>query len=693
MGSRTGGESVAGDAAGSSEYDRRRLGALILDFTRKQLDALRAVAQVLFPSLEPDTDSTREIEAFWRRGADDVRIVERLTAIVGKLTVAEQKDFTRLLSLLASPLLGLTWKGPLKPFARLAQEAQLKLLHSWAQSRFLVLRKAFQTLKRSVGFLAYTDLDGVANPNWEAIAYPGPIADEPAEIPRLQVVRPAEGDRLGCDVVVVGSGAGGGLAAGLLAEAGHDVVLIEKGPYLAEGDFTACEGQMIDRLYERHGALTTTDGAFTVFAGSCLGGGTTVNWAASFRTPDTILAEWADEAMLPHLQTREFQRGLEDVCSSLHVTLGESPDNAQNRALRQGSERCGQMAQVVPRNVNGCTVDDCRACGYCGFGCRRGTKQGTLRTWIRRAAAHGARIIPDAEVEKVRIEAGEAVGVAGRVTVNGRMNEFTVDARRVVVAAGSIHTPALLARSGISHPELGRHLFLHPTVGVSGVYADPVEAWTGAMMSSINDAWAYLDGNHGFRLETAPAHPGLVGLATPWTSGRQHKEVMLKVRRSAQFIVLSRDRHGGRVLWDRAGRPKLQYALHPYDREHLIAGVAAAARVHLAAGARRIYLPHATFPQFRADRGEAALDDLLERYAKLRWEPHDVSLFTAHQMGSCRMAGRRQRGPVGPDGTVWTVRNLYVADGSVLPSSSGVNPMITIMGMAWHSIQELLATL
>jgi choline dehydrogenase-like flavoprotein len=688
-----------GRVVGPPRYDSRdsvracrdRPGAIALEFTPNQLDALRAVANILFPSLEPEADSTAEVEAFWRRGAEELRLVDRLTALVDKLPPADQKDFARLLRLLASPLLGLTWKGPLKPFAKLTAEAQHKLLHSWTQSRFLLLRRGFKTLKRSIGFLAYTDLDGAPNPNWEALGYPGPIDEEPPKIQRLQVVQPDDGDRLACDVVVVGSGAGGGLAAGLLAEAGHDVILIEKGPYLAEVDFTGLEGEMIDRLYERHGALTTADGAFTVFAGSCLGGGTTVNWAASFRTPDTILAEWADEAILPHLQTREFQRGLEAIGSSLHVTLDESPDNTQNRALRQGSERCGQMAQVVPRNVDGCSVDGCRGCGYCGFGCRKGTKQSTMRTWIRRAAACGARIVPDAEVENVRIEAGEAVGVEARARVGDRAREFTVDARQVVVAAGSIHTPALLARSGIRHPELGRHLFFHPTVGVSGVYPEPVEAWHGAMMSSLNDAWAYLDGNHGFRVETAPAHPGLVALATPWTSGRQHKEVMLKVRNSAQFIVLTRDRHSGRVVWDRAGRPRLQYTLHPYDRKHLIEGVAAAARIHLAAGASRIYLPHASFPQFRAERGEAALDDLLQRYSSLRWEPHDASLFTAHQMGSCRMAGRRQRGVVGPDGAVWGVRNLYIADGSVLPSASGVNPMITIMGMAWHTIQELLA--
>lgn len=664
-----------------------------MELSAKQLAALAAAAEAFFPSLDPEAGADGAQAAFWRRDAAELRLADRGAGVLGMLGEADRRDLVRLLDLLASPVLGATWAGPPRPLASLTSDQRLTLLTHWRESRFLTLRKGFQGLKKLLCFLAYADLEGSANPNWEALGYPGPLDEPPTTRPRLEVLRPAAGERLSCDVVVVGSGAGGGLAAGLLAEAGHEVILVDKGLYLEGEELNQLEGWMLGCLYERGGTLTSVDGGIHVLAGSGLGGGTTVNWTASFRTPDAILEEWAVEHGLPHLTDREYAAGLDAVCASLGVTSEESPDNPQNTALRRGAEALGHAVGTIARNVSGCAEDGCRGCGYCGLGCRKGHKQGTLETWIRRAAAAGARVLPEAWVERVRVSAGEVTGVDIRATVDGSPVELSVGARRVVVAAGAVHTPALLARSGVSHPQLGHNLHLHPTVAVTGAYAESIEPWFGAMMSAVDDSGAHLDGNWGFRLETPPAHPGLMAMAMPWTSGRQHKEAMLGARHGAHFIVLTRDRHGGRVRWDHAGRPRIDYRLSPYDREHVLAGVAAAARVHLAAGARRIVLPHSSFPQFHARHGQDGLEDRLARYRELRFEPHDLPLFSAHQMGSCRMSGEERRGVVAPDGAVRGVRGFYVADASALPSASGVNPMISIMGLAWHTTHELLAAL
>ncbi|MGH9381928.1 MAG: GMC family oxidoreductase N-terminal domain-containing protein [Thermoanaerobaculia bacterium] len=665
-----------------------------MELSSKQLAALTAAAETFFPSLEADAGADGMQAEFWRRGASELQLAERAAGVLEILAEADRRELVRLLDLLASPLLGATWTGPPKPLAALAPEQRLALLNRWRESRFLTLRKGFQGLKKMLCFLAYADLVGAPNPNWSALGYPGPLDEEPAGRPRLDVLQPSADMRLACDVVVVGSGAGGGLAAGLLAEAGYDVLLVDKGPYLQGEELNQLEGWMLGCLYEQAGTLTSSDGGVHLFAGSCLGGGTTVNWTASLRTPDSILGEWAEELALPHLTGAAYREGLDEICASLGVSTEESLDNPQNTRLRRGAEALGHAVGTIPRNVSGCAQDGCRGCGYCGFGCRKGHKRGTLETWIRRTAAAGGRVVPGAWVERVRVSEGEVKGVEIRaLSEDGEPVELFVAARCVVLAAGAIHSPALLARSGVEHPELGRNLYLHPTVAVTGAYEEPIEPWFGTMMSAVDESGARLDGNWGFRLETPPAHPGLMAMAMPWTSGRQHKEAMLGARHAATFIVLTRDRHGGRVRWDRDGRPRVDYHLSGYDREHVLAGVEAAARVHLAAGAKRIVLPHSSFPQFRARHGESGLADFLARYRGLRFEPHDLPLFSAHQMGSCRMSGRERDGALAPDGGVRGVRGLYVADASALPSASGVNPMISIMGIAWHTVHELLTTL
>jgi choline dehydrogenase-like flavoprotein len=317
-----------------------------------------------------------------------------------------------------------------------------------------------------------------------------------------------------------------------------------------------------------------------------------------------------------------------------------------------------------------------------------------LRTWIRRAAAAGARILVDTEVSRVLVREGAVWGVEGvHAPAEGPAVPVRIRARRVVVAAGSIHTPALLLRSGLSHPHLGRHLYLHPTVPVAGFYEDDMVPWWGVMMSTVNDELAHQDGGYGCKIETPPVHTGLLGLATPWTSARQHKESMLDGRRSGNFIVLTRDRFGGRVTVDRQGRPEVRYRLHRYDRKHLLRGIEECVRIHLAAGARSTYVPHSTFPRIEAGASDAQVQAFLEGLRRLPWKSGTFQLFTAHQMGTCRMGGSPKKAPVSPEGEVYGVKNLFVADASAFPAASGVNPMTSIQTLAYHTIQGLITRL
>ncbi|MGH2544191.1 MAG: FAD-dependent oxidoreductase, partial [Ardenticatenaceae bacterium] len=573
--------------------------------TDRQVRVLRAVCDTIVPSLEREQDAF----GFWARAGSDLELVRAIGEVLGRQSPEQQASFKQLLDLLGSPLAGVTAGGGLKSFAQMTAEERSALLLRWSYSRIGLLRQGFQALKRLVTFLFYALTDEAGhNPNWAAIGYAGPLSPPPQIERAIRPLRVTEDTTLTCDTVVVGSGAGGGVVAGELAEGGQEVIVVEKGPYVAEDGFTQREAEMLATLYEAGGSLTTTDGGVVVLAGSCLGGGTTVNWAAAFRTPDYVLEEWAREHLLPHLLTEEYSRSFDAVEAAAHVDSHESPCNPQNQALWDGAVARGVHVKAIPRNVNGC---DYHACGYCCFGCQYGAKQGTLKTYLQRAFDAGARILPDTTVERVLVQRGEATGVqAVHRGEEGKAHSIHIRAKRVVVAAGALHTPALLRRSGLAHPHIGRHLYLHPTVAVAGLYEREMNPWFGVMMAAVSDEWARLDGAYGVKIETPPAHPGLLALALPWQSGGQHKEMMLRSARIGAFIVLTRDREGGRVSVDKRGQPLLHYQLSAYDRRHMWRGIAEASRLHAAAGAKMLLLPHNQICTHDLAGGDAALEVL-----------------------------------------------------------------------------------
>lgn len=334
--------------------------------------------------------------------------------------------------------------------------------------------------------------------------------------------------------------------------------------------------------------------------------------------------------------------------------------------------------------MRGCAQDD--GCGYCGFGCRSGAKQSTLVTYLQDAAAGGARVVVNCDVRRVVIGGGTASGVEGRVGPHA----LSVRAAIVVIAAGSVHSPALLLRSGIRLPALGRHLALHPATAVLADMDEEVRPWTGTVQAHYSDQFADLDHGYGFKLETAPVHPSLQALAAPWESAAQHRDRMQRLPHTALAGILLRDRFGGRVRVDRDGSPVVDYRLSRYDRRHLRQAIAAAAAVLEAAGAREIWLPLARAISYRPGPARAR-EDWLARVDAAGWGPNELLLVTFHQMASCRMGARPETSVVDAEHRVWGIRGLYVADASVFPTASGVNPMLSVMGIA-HRAAGVIAT-
>ncbi|HXF95238.1 MAG TPA: GMC family oxidoreductase N-terminal domain-containing protein [Gemmatimonadales bacterium] len=640
--------------------------------TERARRALGAVCETLVPGSRAD-------------------LADRVAARVERLPrPADRADFARLLALLESPLVNLLLAGTPRPFSALALPARERYLRSWATSRLATRRRAFQALKRLVTVTHYVALDERGtNPAWSDIGYPGPLGPPPAAPKPIRPLSLTGDTTLDCDVVVVGSGAGGGVVAGELSARGRDVVVLEKGGYFAEADFTQREDEMLERLYDGSGLLTTRDLGLLVLQGSCVGGGTVVNYTTSFHPPETVRAEWAAEHGLPYFTSSEFQRSLDAVAARLGVNREETAPSPRDRVLVRGLERLGWHRGILPRNVRGCSQGE--DCGYCGYGCRRGAKQSTLVTYLADAAARGARIVARAAARRVLVERGRAVGVEALVRDpdTGVRAALTVRARAVVVACGSIHSPALLLRSGLGHPALGRHLALHPATAVFALMDEEVRPWSGTLQSRYSDQFADLDRGYGFRFETAPLHPALAALAAPWESGAGHRRVMARLPRTALVGILLRDRDGGRVTADPDGQPKVAYRLSRRDAVHLRRGLAAAAEVLEAAGAREIWTPTARWLAYRP--GESGgREGWLRQLDATGYGPNQLLLASFHQMSSCRMGGQRAHSVVNPEHQVWDVPGLYVADASVFPSASGVNPMLTIMGIA-HRAAGLIA--
>ena len=662
--------------------------------TPEEFSILETVCDTFFPSLEPPDGSSEELAAYYRRSARNLNVAHLIAETLAFENEDEQKKFHTLLSLLDSPLGGLVLIGSPRKFKSLPQDKREKYLTAMANSPMAQLRQGYQAIKRLAGFVYYAapDATGV-NPNWDVLDYTPPSAP-PADAPQpIQPLKITEDTTLEADVVVIGSGAGGGLVAGELAMAGKSVVVLEKGGYNNEANFTLQEAQATPELYLKRGTLTTKDLGVVVLAGSTLGGGTTINWMTSFRTPAEILEEWARDSGIDDLMGASLRASFEAVEQRISVASVAS-NNKQNQLLYDACESFGYHAGVLRNNSIGCE----QRCGSCGFGCRYGCKQSTMKTYLQDAYARGARIVVRCSAEKVLIENGKAVGVKATATntETGKTFSVTVHAKAVIVAAGSIHSPVILLRSGLENPHIGRHLKLHPTTTVAGIYPEKVYSWRGVMQSAYSNEFGYLDGNYGYKLEVPPAHPGLIGMATPWFSPREYRDQVLQTANIATFIILTRDKGEGSVTLDRFGEPVVDYVVSVYDRRHLKHGLRTAARLHFAAGANAVVtLQNKRTRLDRPAGGKISeqqyreFDRMIERHGM---NPNRIMMFTAHQMGTCRMGADPKNAVVDGNHEVYGVKGLFVCDGSVFPGSSGVNPMLSIMGLAHRASQYIKTT-
>ena len=474
---------------------------------------------------------------------------------------------------------------------------------------------------------------------------------------------------------MVGTGAGGGPAAALLAEAGLDVVLVEAGPHLTARDFDGVEGEMFFRLGR---FAATGDGSLNLYGGRCVGGSTVVNDALCWRTPPEVLAGWREQHGLHPLTDAVLGPFLDRAWSDVAATpVGRAHMNRNAHALERGAHRLGWAAEPMARNVRGCVN-----LGLCNFGCPSNAKQSTLLTYVPRAVAAGARLLDRTRADRVLEQGGRALGVsATRLDPETRAPADTLEVRAplVCLAAGVLETGALLLRSGLGgrHGTAGQRLQFHSSVHVTARFREPIHGYFGPTMAYAISEFADVmgHGGPGFMIENTAVHPLVTAQNLPGF-GEDHERAMTALPHLAKAVVVLRDRTRGRVSVNDAGQPAFDYALLPEDLVRMGEGMRATARAFLAAGAEEVWLPLDGAAPLQSER---ELDALGERSLRQR----DLfSLYAVHLFGGAAMGGSPAQGFCNVEGEAWNVDGLYVVDAAGLPGNTGANPQITIMANA-----------
>jgi choline dehydrogenase-like flavoprotein len=498
-----------------------------------------------------------------------------------------------------------------------------------------------------------------------------------------------------CDVVIVGTGAGGGMTAEALAQAGLRVVLIEEGPLKTSNDFKLREGEAYPQLYQESAARKTKDKAINVLQGRCVGGSTTVNWSTCFRTPPDTLNYWQKEFGLSSMNEAALAPWFAKAEARLNITPWQTPPNENNDLLARGAKKLDIPSSLISRNVKGCWN-----LGYCGVGCPTNAKQSMLTTTIPAALALGAKLFTRMRAQRLvlkgdRVESLQCDTLAADgLFANG--HALTIKAKHFIVAGGAINSPALLMRSGVPNESglLGKRTFLHPVPVVAARMPNKVEAYNGAPQTVYSDHFLNtqaINGEIGFKLEAPPIHP-LIFASTLNGFGNDHARWMGDLPYVHVLLALLRDGFhpesvGGSVQLRSDGTPELDYPITDYVWRGMKRALLAMAEIQFAAGASEVVAVHElATPTKSWGEAKAQIEALPMKNLLTR-------VVSAHVMGGCAMGLDAKRGVVNADGRYFGLQNLSVHDGSVFPTSIGANPQLSIYGIVSRMNETLLAQL
>lgn len=528
---------------------------------------------------------------------------------------------------------------------------------------------------------------------------------------------------LTADVVIIGTGAGGGITAEMLALSGLKVLIIEEGGLQSSTNFNMKESDAYPGMYQENlarrslrrftdpttGQLKTEDGGVGIMQGRTVGGGTVVNWATSFRTPPQVLQHWVTTYGLTDLSESKLAPWFAAVEKRMSIKRWGGALNGINSVLQRGLSALGMKWDIISPNVKGCAN-----LGYCGLGCPINAKQSTLVANLPVAMAKGARLYHRLRARNFTFNASrtaisslvcDALDPSG-LAPSGRT--VTITARHYVLAGGAINSPGLLLRSKKAlndavagsgtaidpHNTLGKRTFLHASASVGGFHPGQIKAWEGLPQSVYSDQFLDdkpLTGALGWKLEVAPVYPAILG-ASPTFFGDSHLAMMKAYEKYCTVISFMRDGFnadspGGEVFL----RPEdnfsaaVDYTLTPGYLEAVRKAIRSQGQVQFAAGATRVLIGHLDAnPQ-----GYTSFADFSAALDSFQFVPGRVRLNSAHQMGGCGMSADPTKGVVNQNGRHHQITNLSVHDSSIFPTGLGTNPQETIFGLTARNTAKL----
>ncbi|KAK4492461.1 hypothetical protein RD792_003270 [Penstemon davidsonii] len=710
-------------------------------FSSSQIQSLAAVCEALIPPLPTVLDTTvtsngdqlheMALHSYYKSSAfqspfpdetAELLVKRGIPKAVAVVSLVLKFLSTRLGTLLLCGHTALDWKWPfVHKFSELSVKKREAILQKWSRGTLLLpLRTVFFLLKVTCfyTFFSLTD-ENSQNPAWEAIGYHvetvdnsrEPEDERPLEKGLIETKNQIEFNlkesliqkglhvtenpkdnalNIKCDVVIVGSGCGGGVAAAVLTKAGLKVLVLEKGHYFVPQDYSGLEGPSMNELYASGGIFSTLDGLFILLAGSTVGGGSAINWSASIKTPNHVIEEWSVDRKISIFGGAEYQSAMDEVWKRIGVTENCVQEGFQNQVLRKGCENLGLKVEGVPRNST-----ENHYCGSCGYGCRRGEKKGTDSTWLVDAVNNGAVILTGCKAEKFVLVKDEkekhikrCKGVIATIESNGTQRKLNIEAKASVSACGALFTPPLLVSSGLKNKHVGKNLHLHPVLFAWGYFPESESElkgknFEGGILTSIHKV---VTGEPNFRtiVESAGFGPASFAVFLPWVSGQDSKEQMSKYSRTAMLFTLIRDVGSGEVKEEGS----VKYELGGLDKENLKAGLRETLRILIAAGAVEVGTFQSNGQRLVCEGvGNEDVEKFLETVKAVggpaSGEKYWTMYCSAHQMSSCRMGASEKDGAVDGNGECWEAKGLFVSDSSVLPTALGVNPMITIETTAY----------
>jgi choline dehydrogenase-like flavoprotein len=461
------------------------------------------------------------------------------------------------------------------------------------------------------------------------------------------------------DVVVVGSGAGGGVVAGELAQRGRDVLLLETGPHLTAADFTRWEAKMThDLFWPLRFAPLPTGEVVTFVAGRCVGGTTTINTKVALRAHERDIEKWHPLTGLTNEREEPFAAS----------DLAPYYDRVETRlGVRERSDWCKSVYTVEPgfralgaelEPVHSYTDGNCMRCGSCLQGCPTNAGKSTQNTYIHDAWAQGLlELRADAHVERALVDGGEASGVE---YVDERGERHSVRAGAVVVAAGTANTPQLLLRSGVRNEWIGRNLGLHPARLVYGLFDEPQDAHMVYPISAHCMRHQH-DEDGGFVIEASTIQDPIAFATTLGDErgpfwGERLVEAARAFRRWVGVLAMANDENNASVTLDENGNEQISVDFQPRELERIERALDFSRDVLRAAGAKQV-----------------------------AW----TGLVSTHVQGTCRMGDDAARSVVDRNGESHDVKRLFVGDGSLIPRTLSVNPSLTIMALATRLADHL----